>query len=156
MAFKVTQWEYSNEIDQTQIPIEEGLAYLYITNARYDENEGIYSIDFENVQTNAQFNVRYYLIQRDEYGNKSLNPQTKGTLISLGKALAGVQIGIPKDCDIRGGVVSGYIYMKDSSNGRKYPKIYHFEPVNQDMAACATIDQYYIGAEEEPEVQSTE
>lgn len=148
MAFKTTEWKYSNEIDQTQIPIEEGNAYMFIRDARFDEESGIYTLEMENLNTSAQFRLTYYLEQRDENNNVTLNPQTKGTLISLGKALAGVQIGVPNACDVKGGVVSGYIYMKESSRGTMYPKVYHFDPVDENMAAMATIDQYYIGCED--------
>ena len=148
-AFKTTEWKYSNEIDQTQIPIEEGQAYLFIRDARFDDDKGIYRLDVENLNTSAQFTLYYYLESRDENNQVSVNAQAKGTLISLGIALAGVQIGIPNPQDVRGGVVSAYINLKESQNGRLYPKVYHFEPVNEDMAAFATIDQYYTGCEAE-------
>lgn len=144
MAFKTTEWEYSNEIDQTQIPLEEGVAYMFIRDARFDEEKGQYYIEMENLNTSAQFRLTYYLEQRDENNHKSLNPQVKGTLISLGKALAGVQIGIPNPLDIKGGVVKGYITLKESQKGTIYPKVFHFDPVNEDMAAFATIEQYYV------------
>lgn len=151
MAFKTTQWEFSNEVDQTQIPVDEGDAYLFITNARFDEEQGIYTLDVEHLNTSAQFSLRYYLYQTDENNNRSLNPQTKGTLISLGMALAGTQIGIPNPCDVIGGVVSAYIWLKTSSKGKVYPKVYRFDPVNKDMAAFATIEQYYTELGEEGE-----
>ena len=144
MAFKTTEWEYSNEIDQTQIPIDEGVAYMFIRDARFDEEKGIYTIEMENLNTSAQFRLTYYLEQRDENNRKSLNPQVKGTLISLGKALAGVQIGIPNPADIKGGVVKGYITLKESQRGTIYPKVFHFDPVDENMAAFATIEQYYV------------
>ena len=144
MAFKTTEWEYSNEIDQTQIPIDEGVAYMFIRDARFDEEKGIYTIEMENLNTSAQFRLTYYLEQRDENNRKSLNPQVKGTLISLGKALAGVQIGIPNPADIKGGVVKGYITLKESQRGTIYPKVFHFDAVDENMAAFATIEQYYV------------
>ena len=144
MAFKTTEWEYSNEIDQTQIPIDEGVAYMFIRDARFDEEKGTYTIEMENLNTSAQFRLTYYLEQRDENNRKSLNPQVKGTLISLGKALAGVQIGIPNPADIKGGVVKGYITLKESQRGTIYPKVFHFDPVDENMAAFATIEQYYV------------
>lgn len=148
-AFKTTEWKYSNEIDQTQIPIEEGQAYLFIRDARFDDDKGIYRLDVENLNTSAQFTLYYYLESRDENNQVSVNAQAKGTLISLGIALAGVQIGIPNPQDVKGGVVSAYINLRERQNGGMYPKVYHFEPVNEDMAAFATIDQYYTGCEAE-------
>lgn len=148
-AFKTTEWKYSNEIDQTQIPIEEGQAYLFIRDARFDDDKGIYRLDVENLNTSAQFTLYYYLESRDENNQVSVNAQAKGTLISLGIALAGVQIGIPNPQDVKGGVVSAYINLRERQNGGMYPKVYHFEPVNEDMAAFATIDQYYTGCETE-------
>lgn len=156
-AFKTTEWKYSNEIDQTQIPIEEGQAYLFIRDARFDDDKGIYRLDVENLNTSAQFSLNYYLESRDENNQVSVNAQAKGTLISLGIALAGVQIGVPNPQDVKGGVVSAYINLKESQNGRMYPKVYHFEPVDEDMAAFATIDQYYMGCEvEEDETEGSE
>ena len=148
-AFKTTEWKYSNEIDQTQIPIEEGQAYLFIRDARFDDDKGIYRLDMENLNTSAQFTLNYFLESRDENNQVSVNAQAKGTLISLGIALAGVQIGVPNPQDVKGGVVSAYINLRESQNGRMYPKVYHFEPVDEDMAAFATIDQYYTGCEAE-------
>ena len=148
-AFKTTEWKDSNEIDQTQIPIEEGQAYLFIRDARFDDDKGIYRLDVENLNTSAQFTLYYYLESRDENNQVSVNAQAKGTLISLGIALAGVQIGIPNPQDVKGGVVSAYINLRERQNGGMYPKVYHFEPVNEDMAAFATIDQYYTGCEAE-------
>jgi hypothetical protein len=156
-AFKTTEWKYSNEIDQTQIPIEEGQAYLFIRDARFDDDKGIYRLDVENLNTSAQFTLYYYLESRDENNQVSVNAQAKGTLISLGIALAGVQIGIPNPQDVKGGVVSAYINLRERQNGGMYPKVYHFEPVNEDMAAFATIDQYYTGCEtEEDETEGSE
>lgn len=153
MAFKTTEWKYSNEIDQTQIPIDEGVAYMFICDARYDEDKGIYTLEMENLNTSAQFRLTYYLEQRDEFNQVTLNGQTKGTLISLGKALAGVQIGVPNPADVKGGVVQGYVYLKQSQRGTMYPKVYHFDPVEKDMADMALIDQYYIGADGGEEVE---
>lgn len=142
MAFKTTEWEYSNEVDQTQIPVEEGRAYLFIRDARKTD-DGQYIISVENLNTGAQFDLRYFLETRDENNHVVLDGKTKGQLISLGIALAGVPIGIPNPVDIVGGVVSAYIYLKMSAKGVQYPRVYHFDPVNEDMAAFATIDQYY-------------
>ena len=156
MAFKTTEWGYSNEIDQTQIPIEEGQAYMFIRDARFDEDKGIYTLEMENLNTSAQFRLTYYLEQRDENNHISLNPQAKGTLISLGKALAGVQIGIPNPVDVKGGVVRGYITLKESQRGTMYPKVYHFDPVDENMAAFATIEQYYTESGEASTSQAQE
>ena len=101
-AFKTTEWKYSNEIDQTQIPIEEGQAYLFIRDARFDDDKGIYRLDMENLNTSAQFTLNYFLESRDENNQVSVNAQAKGTLISLGIALAGVQIGVPNPQDVKG------------------------------------------------------
>lgn len=147
--FRVTEWALSKEVDKTQIAIEEGEAYLFIRNASYSDDTGIYTLDVENLSTEAQFQLRFYRMVRDDRGNMSVDPQTNGTLISLGKALAGVPIGVPNPIDVKGGVVKAYIYVRTSAKGNMYPRVYHFQPVNEDMAMCATIDQYY--EENEPQ-----
>lgn len=149
MAFKATQWKYSDQEDQTQISVEEGVNYLYITGARYDEDKGIYTVEVESLNNRSQFRLTYFLENRNENNQPIINPNAKGTLISLGKALAGVTIGIPNPPDIVGGVVKGYVYLKESQKGNVYPKVYHFDPVPEEMAVLATIDQYFVGAEEE-------
>lgn len=160
MAFKTTEWKFSNEVDQTQIPINEGQAYMFIRDARYDEEKGIYTLEMEDLTTTAQFALRYYLEQRDEYNQVSVNAQAKGTLISLGIALAGAPIGVPNPSDVIGGVVSGVINLKTTAKGTTYPRVYHFDPVPEDIANCGTIEQYFIGqdvaSEEDAEEQPVE
>ena len=39
MAFKITPWGLSNEVEEVTIPIEAGEHDLYITSASYDDSE---------------------------------------------------------------------------------------------------------------------
>ena len=148
VAFKTTQWQFSDEVDARSIPVEEGLRNMFIQDANYKEDSGEYSVSMVDLGNNAEFKLRYWLYNVDPATNtRTSNSKARGTLISLGKALAGIEIGIPYPADIVGGVVSGDVRLGTSSRGTPFPKVYHFMPVDKYLADCGLIDQYYIGAE---------
>ena len=145
MAFKTTEWEYSNEVDCTQIDPEQGPQYLQIMDARFDEVKNTYTLTLQSFKNNALFTVTYWLTTEDEGGATLPNSKSRGTLISLGKALAGEPIGIPFPDDVKGGVVGANVTMsKPNAKGISYPRIYSFDPVPEDIAVLATIDQYFL------------
>lgn len=154
MAFKITPWGLSNEVEEVTVPIEAGEHDLYITSASYDESEPsnpIYKIGFKSLQTNAEFTQAYWLNATDkDTGAIIKNKQARGTLITLGRALFGVEVGIPHPNDIVDGVVHAEVKMsKPNDKGKSYARIYEYEPVPQDIAMIAGIEQYYIGMENE-------
>lgn len=154
MTFKITSWELSNEVEEVTIPIEAGEHDLYITSASYDNSEPsnpIYRIGLKSLQTNAEFTQAYWMNAVDKStGAITKNKQARGTLISLGKALFGVEVGIPFPEDIVDGVVHAEVKMsKPNDAGKTYARIYQYEPVPQDIAMVAGIEQYYIGMENE-------
>lgn len=154
MAFKITPWGLSNEVEEITIPIEAGEHDLYITSASYDDSEPsnpTYMIGLKSLQTNAEFTQTYWLNATDKVtGVITKNKQARGTLITLGRALFGVEVGIPHPDDIVNGVVHAEVKMsKPNDKGKSYARIYEYEPVPQDIAMIAGIEQYYIGMENE-------
>lgn len=145
MAFKATEWEFSKEVDCSQIPVEEGVQFAQIMDADYDEKDGKYRMTLQSFTNSAEFKLTYWLFQDDQNGARVPNSRARNTLISLGKALAGEPIGIPNPVDIVGGVVSVDVkYSKPGLDGRSYPRVYVFNAVPEDIAINATIDQFYL------------
>lgn len=152
MAFAEQKWEYSDEVVEEvvrkNIPL--GERNLFIKNAELTGDK-VYILtltDLEDEECENQF--RFWLDTTDKLGNIIKNVQARGTLISLGEALAGRPIGIPAPDSVIGGVVHAEVKeSKPNTNGQVYLRIYKFEPVTEEYAMCATIDQYYIGAEVE-------
>lgn len=155
MSFKVTSWELSDVSVPEFVGPEEGEQALFIRNAECDPSDKTapYKITFESLKNNAVFTLSYWLFTTDR-NTGAIIPSTKqmGTLLSLGKALSGRSIGIPNPVDIVGGVVWANVVMSPSSKdpSKKYARAYAFEPVPEDLAAYAQIEQYYIGQELEP------
>lgn len=150
MAFQRTEWQYSDVVDATQIPAEEGAQFLMILDAIYNDESDEYTLSVKSLSNEAEFNLRYWLTTRDQNGALLPNSKSRGTLISLGVALAGEPIGIPNPVDIRGGVVQANVSMgKPNAKGVQYPRVYAFQAVPEDIAlGFATIDQYFIPSEE--------
>lgn len=147
MVFEPKQWKYSNEVEKESIPVEAGIRHLLITDARLTDDE-TYIVEFEDLENEAVFSLRYWLNSIDDNGNIKPSAKDRGTLISLGKALAGRSIGIPYPDDIIGGVVEAEIFLKPNKAGdRFFPRAYKFNPVNSDLACLGTLDQYTIDAE---------
>lgn len=145
MVFKTTEWKYSKEVDATQIPVTEGIQYVFIKYATYDEESDEYSLTVQSLTNEAEFTLRYWLTYVDESGAVIPSSRSRGTLISLGIALAGEPIGIPNPVDIIGGVVQANVVMsKSNAKGAQYPRVYSFNPVPEDIALVAQIDQYYL------------
>lgn len=154
MGFKTTSWTLENINIPEYIVPEEGPQYLFIKNATCDETDksAPYKITLESLSNEAVFTLSYWMYASDRNTGEFI-PSTKqcGTLITLGKALAGKSIGIPNPVDIIGGVVLANVIMEPSKKdpSKTYARVYEFEPVPKDIAELAAIDQYYIGQENE-------
>ena len=160
MAFKTTEWELSNKVVVKQ-PVEYGLRYLIIDDAKYTETEKIsrtgtpyidkaYKLYVTDLTNKASFTLTYWIESwNKEYTERVESTRDIGTLNSLGEALAGINIGIPNPQDVIGGVVMAELKpSQPDESGRVYARCYKFSPVPGDIAACASIDQYYVGATE--------
>ena len=146
MGFKTTEWEFSKEVDNSTIPAEEGEQFLQIIDASYNEEDSVYKITVQSLLNSAEFNLNYWLKMKNDKGEVLPNRRDRGTLITLGRALAGKDIGIPFYKDIIGGIVKTNIkYSKPSvKTGATYPKAYEFYPIPEDIATMSLIDQYYV------------
>lgn len=148
MAFRTTQWQFSDEEEREseyRYPAE-GDAWLYIEDARFDEDQQRYHIWFKDLREGGvPFSIAYNLSKVDP-ATSTLVPNTvsRNTLISLNKALFAAERGIPNPVDIIGGVVGGTIKLRDY-NGRKYVNIYRYFPPDENMVVFADIEQYYTG-----------
>lgn len=150
MAFQKTEWEYSNEVDATAIPPQEGKQFLIIDEAVYKEEDDEYTLTVRSLSNEAVFPLRYWLSSRDENGAIIPNSRARGTLITLGIALAGEPIGIPNPVDLKGGLVQAEIVMsKPNAKGAQYPRVYSFSAVPEEIyLAFGIIDQHFIPSEE--------
>lgn len=144
MGFKTTDWEFSNEVDATSIPPVEGVQFAQIKNAQYKEDDGTYIITLQSLTNDAEFTLHYWLFSKDENGATIKNSRNRGTLISLGRALAGEPIGIPNPVDIVGCMVKIDLkFSKPDMKGASYPRVYVFMPVPEDIAVLSIKEQYF-------------
>lgn len=146
-GYKITEWKYSDEKEEVFAPVEPGIRDLIIEDARFSEGDEVYTIFFRDLENDAKFSLRYWLITADENGNIKPDTRQRGTLITLGKALFGPEsnAGVPFPGDIIGGVVRAEVVLKPNAAGDKsFPRIYKYEPTTEDLAYCGTIEQYFI------------
>ena len=154
MGFVEKKWEMSNEVagvTKEWKSLEPGVQDLLIKDA-WIENDNVYILRLESINADDEENppsseFRYWLNSTDQNGNIVKNVGARNTLITLGEALAGKCIGIPEPSSVVGGVVHAEIKLgKPNANGQRFLRIYKYEPVPEELALCALIDQYYIGA----------
>ncbi len=152
MAYKITNWEWSNVTQDEEVRFTDGPKTIAITSAVYnDENaEGAfkysYRIGVECIEVGescgAKTMLTYWL--RDSRTGQD-NRNSIGTLISLGKAIFGDDFtgGIPAPADIIGAVCVADIRMKTSDTGKNYPRVYRFMPASEDFSVYSNIEQYF-------------
>lgn len=143
--FKEQKWELSDEVavEKEWKSIQPGMRNLFIKEAFFDASEQKYTILFDDLDDEGVgMSIKYWLNTKDKNTQQEIpNNAARRTLISLGKALAGREIGIPKAESIIGGVVRGDVtYYKES----KYPKIFKFYPADESHAVFATIEQFSV------------
>lgn len=146
--YKVTEWEYSGEVDKTLIPPETGIRNLSIVDASLDPERNIYKVTVDDIDAGCEYTLQYWLDYTDgNTGETTPNRTARGTLISLGKALFAEEArGIPAPCDIIGGVVKAEVKLqKSTTSDAQYPRIYKFMAASRDVVEeNALIDQYYV------------
>ena len=146
MAFKITKWEFSDDIE-VDTPIPEGLRAVHIDNAYYDPEKYTYVMELTDLELFESFKLTYWLYSANQKtGKLEKSKTTVGTLNSLGKAIFGpdMNVGVPAPADVCGAVVIAEIKNKTSeTSGRTYPRCYHFMPANASMKGYSEIEQYY-------------
>lgn len=149
MVFKQTTWKHSDATVE-YAKIDAGNRYVKIIDAKDapdDKDRERYTIQVEDVETKARAWLSYWP-EGDTAGARG----SRGTLISLGTALAGVPIGIPCPSDIKGGVVGAEVTYKED-----YPRIYKFFPAPEDIVAVySEIDQFYEGSTDTELIPNTD
>lgn len=161
MAFKQSKWALSNvEVTATgeYIPPEEGLQYLKILSASYDETNARYKVELQSLANSAEFSQMYFFSSKDDDSipPKLTNRKQMGCVASIGVALSGENIGIPNPDDIAGGVVLADVKL-DEYNGKIRPKIWKYEAVPQDIIdGFADIEQVPAPSEEAPAEEAEE
>ncbi len=147
---QITEWEFSDEEGQTYVAPEEGYRHLLITGASLDEENLVYRVEFQDLQNDAEFSVRYWMNKVNDAGTTTPDRSQRGTLVTLGHAVLGTEKGIPFPADIQGGVVLANVMLKASSKNpeKLYPRIYKYLPVTAEWACLGTIDQYTVDSEE--------
>lgn len=147
MAYKITQWEFSNGENYDAVDPEAGYRMLKIMNAsctKDDLSREIYNITCLDLQNNAEFDLRFFLTSISDNMVRTEDRKQRSMVQSLGRSLFGPEFtGLPYPSDIIGGIVGAEITLKESSSGRMYPRTYHFDPVPMDWAMMADIEQYY-------------
>lgn len=154
MAFKTSKWALSNmNVSAAGEYIEpiEGLQYLKILGASYDENNARYRVELKSLANEAEFSQTYFFSSKDDESipPKLTNRKQMGSVASIGVALAGENIGIPNPDDIIGGVVLADVGLREY-NGKTYASIWAYDAVPQDIVVSyADIEQYYTPEEGE-------
>lgn len=163
MAFKNSKWALSNvnvpAAGEYIAPIE-GLQYLKIVGASYDENNARYRVELKSLANEAEFSQTYFFSSKDDESipPKLTNRKQMGSVASIGVALSGENIGIPNPEDIIGGVVLADVGLREY-NGKTYASIWAYDSVPQDIVVSyADIEQYYAPeeGEAEPSVEAAE
>jgi hypothetical protein len=121
---------------------EAGIRQLMVRKWEMDETDPtnpIYILDFQDLENEAYFSVRYWLKGKSE-------ASVKGTLKSLKKAIFGEDCLVPVE-DIKGAVVLGEVTI----NNDGYARIYKYLPAPKEVVEenSEMEDQYYIGRENE-------
>jgi hypothetical protein len=149
-----TNWAFSNEEPTSEFtdPVE-GLQYLIVKKAEYNDDTSQYMLTLESLTNNAYLNLRYWLMRvNKETGMPEPDAAQRRTLISLKKALYGPEaVGIPNPMDIVGCAVLAEVQLsKPNDNGKRYPRIYNYKPVPEGVAKdFGNPEQYSLPEEEQ-------
>lgn len=146
---QITKWEYSDEEENAYIAPEEGNRFLLIQSASCEDD--VYSLNVQDLQNDAEFQLRYWLNNTTDAGLLTPNKSARGTLVTLGHAILGTEKGIPYPDDIIGGVTGAEVKLYDSKKdpSKKFAKVFRFYPVSADWTCLGTLDgQYSEGGEE--------
>lgn len=148
MPFNEIKWEMSDDknVPSDFVKVTPGVKDLFIEDASYNPEDSKYSIMVHNVlEPKERFPLNQWLNSLDpETGNIVENGTARGTLHTLGIALAGVDIGVPAPASIVGAVVRADVKLsKPNANGAQFPRVYKFEKSPDDnIVMYSQIDQF--------------
>jgi hypothetical protein len=147
MAFKEMEWEFSKVEEKEEPDMQSGLHYLKIVDANMDRETDRYSVTVQSLgeaDCDATCRLTYFLTKKHSHIGALDNAKAVGTVVSLGIALAGRRIGLPRPDSIIGGVVmADIVYSTPNAEGKSYANIYKYEPVPSALQPFSDIDQYY-------------
>lgn len=140
--FKATTWKMSNETGEMGFKLPpEGDRTILIENADITEDER-YILNCIDLETNTSFNLSYFLNRAETVNGETQlvpNVYSRGTLVTLGEALAGKKIGVPFFADVIGGVVVAVGLTNNPSKkdpSKKYPTVRKFAPASESMVVA--------------------
>ena len=147
-------WELSNVVPKTEIPLGEGEHILFIESASYNPDENIYYIRFASLTNDEEVSTLKFFLRTQD--NTAYNNAVVGTLNSLTHAVAGNDInGILAPADYEHMLVKATVKLSKPKeyNGemRQYPSIYEFKPVTRaeyEIAKDSGYEvkvQYFVG-----------
>ena len=147
MAFKEMEWEFSNIEAKEEPDMQSGPHYLKIVEANLDKTTDRYTVTVQSLgeaDCDATCRLTYFLTKKNSPVGTMDNAKAVGTVISLGMALAGRRIGLPRPDTIVGGVVmADIVYGTPNAEGKSYANIYKYDPVPSALQPFSDIDQYY-------------
>lgn len=129
---KIETWELSDLVEKENVPLSEGEHILYIENASYLPDEGIYTILFDSLTNEGESSaLKFYMRSRD---GMTYNNATVGTLNSLTRAVAGPNAkGVLSPNTLTNCLVKADVKLSKpkeyAGEMRQYPAIYDFKPV---------------------------
>lgn len=144
MAFKFTSIEeFANQTEEEigigekkYKPLEAGKdQILYIEEATYDKDRGVYTVVLRSVFDEERSSKMSFFFKKKD---GSENKMAKGTVASIGTALAGAWISVPSaDCIVHG-IVKADVTMSDPTENSygetvQYPRIFKFKPITKAL-----------------------
>lgn len=162
--YKIDKWDLY-DIPEDQIEAEQPSQFKYFTEpglytckiieAKYIDEFAAekktlvdtYNIILECIEAGPSAGARANLTYFVKNENRTMyNPNTLGTMRSLGKALFSEQFtgSIPAPSNIIGGVVVAEVKIGNpNKDGKRWPKVYHYQSASSDFALFSDIKQYF-------------
>lgn len=140
-------WELSDVVPKTEMPLSEGEHILFVEGASYNPDENIYNIRFKSLTNDEEVStLKFYLRTQD---NTAYNNAVVGTLNSFTHAVAGEETkGILAPGDVEHMLVKADVKLSKPKeyNGemRQYPVIYDFKPVTRAEYEIAKDSGYEV------------
>ena len=154
MAYQLQVWEFSDAEGEVWGTPKEGWRPLKITSASYDPETHIYKMTLKDLEDNIIFQQKYTLDTRTETGGWIEDGRGRGTMVSVMKALFGLDKGVPHPSNARGGVIMGEVKLnktiskKDGETEMVWTNIYHYKTAPEVyVLAYSDIDQEFVPEE---------
>lgn len=151
MAYQLQVWEFSDAEGEVWGTPKEGWRPLKITSASYDQETHTYKMTLKDLEDNIIFQQKYTLDTRTETGGWVEDSRGRGTMVSVMKALFGLDKGVPHPNNARGGVIMGEVKLnrtiskKDGETEMVWTNIYRYKTAPEVyVLAYSDIDQEFI------------